>query len=301
MQPRKALGRGLDALIPSAEQNPVEEKIMMAGVPPSLGERVKSVPTGAIVPNRLQPRKVFDEEKINDLAASIKEQGIIQPLIVTQVGPNRYELIAGERRLRASKIAGLAEVPVIIKSADTEKMLELAIIENIQREDLNAIEEALAIKELIDQFGYTQEEAAKSLGKTRVSVANSLRLLNLPKLVQDDVSAGRMSAGHARALLSITNLQEQLQLREKILRSNLTVRDIEKMVQDIRTPLQKSRKVSAPLTPQLKLIIDEMTRTLATKVRIETDKEKKGGKVIIEYYSPQDLDRVYRTIVDENQ
>jgi len=301
MQPRKALGRGLDALIPSAEQNPVEEKIMMAGVPPSLGERVKSVPTGAIVPNRLQPRKVFDEEKINDLAASIKEQGIIQPLIVTQVGPNRYELIAGERRLRASKIAGLAEVPVIIKSADTEKMLELAIIENIQREDLNAIEEALAIKELIDQFGYTQEEAAKSLGKTRVSVANSLRLLNLPKLVQDDVSAGRMSAGHARALLSITNLQEQLQLREKILRSNLTVRDIEKMVQDIRTPLQKSRKVSAPLTPQLKLIIDEMTRTLATKVRIETDKEKKGGKVIIEYYSPQDLDRVYRAIVDENQ
>ena len=290
----------MDALIPTAEPNPVEEKIMMPGVPPNLGERVKTVPVESIVPNRLQPRKVFDEEKINDLAASIKEQGVIQPLIVTQVGPNRYELIAGERRLRASKVAGLSEVPVIIKSADTEKMLEIAIIENIQREDLNPIEEALAIKELIEQFAYTQEEAAKSLGKTRVSVANSLRLLNLPKLIQDDVSAGKISAGHARALLSVTNLQEQLQLREKILRSGLTVRDIEKMVQDIRTPVQKTKKITVPLTPQMKLIVDEMTRTLATKVRIEADREKKGGKVVIEYYSPQDLDRVYRAIVDEN-
>ncbi len=298
MQPRKALGRGLDALIPTAEQSPAEEKMIFNGVPANLGERIRSVPVDAIVPNRLQPRKSFDEEKLKDLASSIKEQGVIQPLIVTQVGPARYELIAGERRLRASKLAGLTDVPVIIKSADTEKMLELAIIENIQREDLNAIEEALAIKELIDQFDYTQEEAAKSLGKTRVAVANSLRLLNLPKLIQEDVASGRLSAGHARSLLAVTNLQEQLQLREKILHSGLTVRDIEKMVQDLRSPTQKTRKVAAPLTPQMKLIIDEMTRALATKVRVEQDREKKGGRVVIDYYSPQDLDRVYRAIVE---
>jgi len=290
MQNRKALGRGLDVLIPKTEVN-------KNFAVPNLGERVKTVPIDSIVPNRLQPRKIFDEEKIKDLAASIKEQGIIQPLIVTQASPNRYELIAGERRLRAAKTAGLAEVPVVIKNVDTESMLELSLIENVQREDLNPIEEAGAIDELIRQFNYTQEEVATRLGKSRAAVTNSLRLLNLPKLIQDDIASNRLSAGHARALLAVSNLQEQLRLRERILNSNLTVRDIERMIQGLKPASSRISKKSVALSPQMKFIEDEITKTLATKVRLEPDREKKGGRLVIEYYTPQDLDRIYNAII----
>lgn len=299
MQPRKALGRGLDALIPTTEEAP-ETTILAPTFTSSTNnnERLKTIPISQISPNRLQPRKVFNDEKINELATSIKEQGIIQPLIVTQVTPNKYELIAGERRLRASKVAGLTEVPVVIKNVDIEGMLELSLIENIQREDLNPIEEAGAMQELINQFGYTQDEAAARLGKSRVAVTNSLRLLNLPKIIQDDVSSGKMSAGHARALLAVTGLQDQLRLREKILTAGLTVRDIEKMIQVVRGGVQKTVKTRTALTPQIKHIEEEITKRLATKVRIEQGRDKKGGSVVIEYYSPQDLDRIYNVIAN---
>lgn len=297
MQLRKALGRGLDSLIPQTEESAPKEVIKPKIVSLPVGDRIKTVSIDLIIPNRLQPRKVFDEDKIRELSASIKEQGIIQPLIVSQAAGGRYELIAGERRLRASKLAGLKELPVVIKDVDSEGMLELSIIENIQREDLNAIEEANAINELIEQFDYTQDEAATRLGKSRVSVTNSLRLLNLPKVVQDDVAAGRMSAGHARALLSLTNLQEQLKAREKIIQSNLTVRDVEQMIQRLKPQgIVKQRAVSGQLTPQMKFISDEITKQLATKVKLEPDKEKKGGRIVIEYYTPQDLDRIYNKI-----
>ena len=299
MQPRKALGRGLDALIPSFEKAGEEKGIFPPAMThANIGERVKTVPIGSIVPNRLQPRKLFDDEKIKELAASIKDQGIIQPLIVTQAGQNRYELIAGERRLRAAKLAGLQEVPIVIKNVDTEGLLELSLIENIQREDLNPIEEAGAMKEMTDQFKYSHEEIAKKLGKSRVAVTNSLRLLSLPKVIQDDVSAGRMSAGHARALLSVTNLPEQLKLRERILNAAMTVRDVEKLIQSIRTPgTRGSRKTNVNLTPQMKFVVDELTKALATKIRLEPDKERKGGRIVVEYYTAQDLDRIYNVII----
>ncbi len=299
MQMRKALGRGLDSLIPVSEES-IPREILGPKIvtQPVTGDRIKTVPINSIIPNRLQPRKVFDEEKIKDLAASIKKQGIIQPLIVNQAMAGNYELIAGERRLRASKLAGLTELPVVIKNVDSEKMLKLSIIENIQREDLNPIEEASAIHELIDQFGYTQDEAATSLGKSRVAVTNSLRLLNLPKVVQEDVISEKMTAGHARALLSLTSLQEQLKMREKILQANLTVRDVEKMIQDLRPATTRTiKKSSVQLTPQMKYISDEITKQLATKIRLEPDREKKGGRIVIEYYTPQDLDRIYNLIV----
>ena len=210
MQNRKALGRGLDVLIPKTEVN-------KNFAVPNLGERVKTVPIDSIVPNRLQPRKIFDEEKIKDLAASIKEQGIIQPLIVTQASPNRYELIAGERRLRAAKTAGLAEVPVVIKNVDTESMLELSLIENVQREDLNPIEEALAYKELIGQYQYTQDELAKRLGRDRSSIANMLRLLKLPEEVRAHIISGQISMGHARAILGVENRELQQTIANQII------------------------------------------------------------------------------------
>lgn len=298
MQLKKSpLGRGLDVLIPSSQIDRSTDMLMPTGVPQSGGERIKFISIQAIVPNRLQPRKFFSEEKLHELAASIKEQGVIQPLIVNQAGPNRYELIAGERRLRAAREAGLAEVPVVIKNVSTESMLELAIIENIQREDLNPIEEANSMKELMDQFGHTQEEVAKRLGKTRVAVANSLRLLNLPKLIQDDVSTGRISAGHARAILGAGDLQQQLKIREKILNTGITVRDVERLVQNAKPATSKARKSSIQLTPQMKYIQDEMTKRLATKIRLEPDKEKKGGRVVIDYYTAQDLDRIYNIII----
>jgi len=298
MHSRRPLGRGLDALIPAAAENAAPPVLPTELTKMHGGDRVRTVPIQQIVPNRMQPRKIFDEEKIRDLSLSIKEQGIIQPLIVVQAAQNRYELIAGERRLRAAKLAGITEVPVIIKNVDTEGMLELSIIENIQREDLNPIEEANALAELINQFDYTQEEIATSLGKSRTAVANSLRLLNLPKVIQDDVSANRLSAGHARALLAVTNLQDQLKLRERIINSRMNVRDIEKMIQGLRPAASRSsRKAAVQLTPQMKFILDDITKKLATKIRLEPDKERKGGRILIDYYTPQDLDRIYKQIV----
>lgn len=288
MQQRKALGKGLASLIPTVS----------VSVPESQADSgAMMVPIASIVPNRQQPRTFFDDERLEELAASIRLHGVIQPLVVRSSMGDRYELIAGERRWRAARIAGLSEVPVIIKQIDDEVSLELAIIENIQREDLNAIEEAKGYQALVDQFDYTQDEAAEKVGKSRAAVANALRLLHLPKVIQDDVMQGRMHAGHARALLVITDLQEQLTLRERILHQQLTVRDVEVMVQERRGRSRSVSRGKQPvLTPQLRLIVDEMTKILGTKVILRPRGEK-GGTCQIEYYSLQDLDRVYRRIV----
>lgn len=294
MQNRKALGRGLDVLMPSSEVN--NDGIITTAL--NIGtEKVRQVAIDNIIANRLQPRKTFNEGSLKELAESIKEEGIIQPLIVTEAAGGRYELVAGERRWRAAKIAGLNEVPVIVKNLTPEEMLEFSIVENIQREDLNVIEESLAYKELMTQFDYTQEEIAEKLGKSRVAVANSLRLLNLPKALQDDVSQGRLSSGHARALLSLKDAREQLMMRDKILSSQLTVRDIERMIQNLNPRVKVTVRRGTSLTPQMKQIADEMTVALSTKVTLQPDKQKKGGKITIEYYSAQDLDRIYTRIV----
>lgn len=290
MQAKKALGKGLASLIPF-------EVVLDSNNEDS--SDVRKVPIDSIIPNRSQPRKAFNEDALKELSESIKANGIIQPLVVCPAVGGRYELVAGERRLRASKIAGLKDVPVIIRSVETGGLLELALIENVQREDLNAIEEALAYKELMENFDYSQEEVADKVGKSRTAVANTVRLLHLPKLIQEDVVMGRLTAGHARALLTVTDLQEQLYLRETVLNSQLTVRDIERMIQErVKGVRRKAKKDNdRALSPQLKFIADEMKKALGTQVHLEPDADRKGGKIIIEYYSPEELDNIYSRII----
>ena len=287
MQSKRGLGRGLDSLIPPPVH--AAEKIE-----PTRGYHLLEI--DSIVPNRQQPRTVFDEEKIRELADSIKEQGIIQPLTVAPLGENRYELIAGERRLRASRMVGLEKVPAVIKEVDDEGMLALSLVENIQREDLNPIEEARAFQELIAQFGHTQEDVAKKVGKSRVAVANSVRLLKLPQVVQEDVANCRYSAGHARAILSVDGIHAQLKLRERILREMPTVRDVEKMVQSyVSGGMKRSRRKKA-LSPQMNDVAERLKQVLGTKVQITP--AGNGGKITIDYYSIEDLNRIYGTIIN---
>ncbi|MBT3181516.1 MAG: ParB/RepB/Spo0J family partition protein [Deltaproteobacteria bacterium] len=284
MQLKRGLGRGLESLIPP----PVEKSSEM-------DRKMRTLPIEQITPNRLQPRTVFDEEKIRELANSIKEQGIIQPLAVSPIREGKYELIAGERRLRASKLAGLTEVPVFIKSVDDEQLLALSLLENIQREDLNPIEESRAYQELVEQFDYTQEEVAQKLGKSRSAVANSLRLLKLPHLIQEDVANERYSSGHARALLSLGSLHDQLKLREKMMHELPTVRDIERMVHEFSNGKKKKAQKKTILSAHMNDLIEKMKQALGTKVKVE--QKGNSGKVIIEYYNAQDLDRIFRSIV----
>lgn len=294
MQPRRALGKGLASLIPSEvnERKKGDEQ-----------KSIQEIDVNAIIPNRLQPRRNFSEESLKELSESIRIKGIVQPLIVTPPVNGRYELIAGERRHRAAIMAGLEKVPVVIMDADPEAMLELAIIENIQREDLNSIEEAMAYKELIETFDFTQEEVADKVCKSRPHVANCLRLLFLPKVIQEDIVVGRLSPGHARALLAVSDLQEQLKIRETILNSRLTVRDVEKLIQDAlaaKPGAGKDKKKAVELSPQMKAVLNEMTQTLGTKVKIMPHKNNKGGRIVLEYYSLQDLNRIYNRIVTNN-
>jgi len=286
MQTKRGLGRGLESLIPP----PATAE---AGAGTRAGYHLLEV--DSIVPNRQQPRTVFDEEKIRELADSIKEQGIIQPLAVAPISEGRYELIAGERRLRAARMIGLDKVPAVIKEVDDEGMLAISLIENIQREDLNPIEEARAYQELVGQFGYTQEEVAKKVGRSRVAVANSVRLLKLPQVVQEDVASGRYSAGHARAILAVDGIHAQLRLRERILRETPTVRDVEKMVQSYTSGGNKRSRSRRQLSPQMTEILETLKQVLGTKVELRPKGE--GGKIVIDYYSQEDLNRIYKTII----
>lgn len=289
MQARKALGKGLASLIPT-------EAVMVSN------EKGSEVDIDLIIPNRMQPRHDFSEDALENLANSIKQKGIIQPLVVAPPVSGRYELIAGERRLRAAKMAGLARVPVVVKEVNAESMLELALIENIQRENLNPIEEALAYQELIDEFGYTQDEVSEKLSKSRPHIANTLRLLQLPKVVQEDVIVGRLTAGHARALLVITDIQELLRIRESILQGGLSVREVETLIQD-RTKkdgrIAKNKKKRVELSPQMTAVIEELTQELGTKVRVNPTKNNKGGHIVIQYYSLQDFNRIFTRIIEK--
>lgn len=302
MLPRKALGKGLSSLIPAAPIAATVTSIAVATSAPT--NSVHKIAIDDIVPNRLQPRKHFNEEALEDLASSIRIHGIIQPIVVCPLPNGRYELIAGERRWRASKKAGLTEVSAVFKEADDQGMLELAIIENIQREDLDPLEEATAYQELMKQFGYSQEQVADKVGKSRPAVANSLRLLNLPKLIQEDIALSRMTAGHARALLSLETIQDQLTIREQILRTQLTVRDVERIVQFRmnRGPKEESKEGGSTetkqLSPQWKQVQEDLTMALGTKVVLHQNADMKGGKIVIEFYSTQDLSRMHDLIVE---
>ena len=275
MNTRKALGKGLGALLPN------KGKITL---------RVSEIPVKEIKANRYQPRKFFNDESIKELSASIKEKGVIQPVLVHKV-ERGYELIAGERRYRATRLLGLETIPAIVKNIQRSEALEIAIVENVQREDLNPIEEARAYKLLMDDFNLTQEGVAKKVGRERSTVANILRLLKLPPLIRKDIESGRLTMGHARALLACETETAMLEMRKQILDYGLNVREVEQ-----RSKKKKSAsKRTSEIPPYLRDISEQIQKRLATKVTIKP-KRKKGGIISIEYYSDEDLDRIIETI-----
>lgn len=283
-----ALGKGLGALINTrvASPTPAVES----------GERVQLVSVEQIVPSPLQPRTVFHEENLDELVASIKEHGIIQPLIVRRRG-DTFELIAGERRWRAARRVGLTEAPIIVREASDQDVLELALIENLQREDLNAIEEAKAFARLAKEFGLRQEDIAQKVGKSRAAVANSMRLLDLDEQVQSFLTQDRISVGHAKVLLSLKSHEEQRLLSEEIIRRNLTVRAAEKLVADHFTksgagkPTRNGTPAGpAALAPAVQHLQNRLQQRLATHVAVRHG--EKRGLIEIEYYGNDDLQRI---------
>ena len=272
---KKALGRGLSALI--GERKEGDRKFFMCSIE-------------KIYPSKSQPRKVFDEDALGELAASIKEKGIIEPLVVRKKG-ERYELIAGERRLRASRMVGLKEVPVVVMEAGDEEALELSLIENIQREELNPIEEAEAYR-VLTGFGLSQEEVAKRVGKDRATVANYLRLLKLPDEVKEELSAGRLTMGHARALLSLEERPLQREVARKVIAKGLSVRETERLVKRLSEEKRgRSTRVAAEKKDiHTKGLEEELRGLFGTKVSL---KEQGGkGKIEIEFYSPEERERI---------
>ncbi len=276
MAKRPALGKGIGALLTSANDE--------------VGRKYFLCPIEELRPHDQQPRKYFDDAKMTELVASVREKGIIQPLVVRRL-EDHYQIIAGERRWRAAQKASLHEVPVVIQDVTDEMAYEMAIIENIQREDLNPIEEAEAYRQLIHRFELTQEEAAKRVGKDRSSVANAMRLLRLPDIVKTDVINGNLSMGHARALLSLEENQDILEAREQLLHKKLSVRETEALVRKIKNFALQPKKFAKPqLDPEIQHLAEELQRALGTQVSIHS--KKKGGKIEISYFSAEDLDRL---------
>jgi ParB family chromosome partitioning protein len=298
MSQQFGLGRGLSSLIPNKQpedQQPTRDEFAartISGGDDSIrGDNfVIEVDVNLIVANPHQPRDLFDDEKLQNLSESIKLHGIIQPLIVTKNG-NKYELIAGERRFQASKLAGLKKVPVIIREANELQKLELAIIENVQRHDLNAIEEGKAYQKLADEYQFSQEEIAKKMGKSRSLVANKMRLLSLPIEVQKGLVDQKITEGHAKAILSLTNPEKQRALYELIIKSNLTVRQVEEKTREVSVRSYDRGKTA---DPQMKSVENALVEVLGTKVKVS--KSGDGGKIVIEYYSQEDLDSLIQKI-----
>ncbi len=264
--------------------------------PESLQDDFLEVAISKIATNPQQPRHDFSENELQDLAASIKEHGIIQPLIVAKIAPEQYELIAGERRLKAAKLAGLEMVPVIIREeAGEREKLELALVENIQREDLNVLEESRAYKKLIEEFDLTQEEISEKVGKSRSSVANKVRLLGLPIEIQRALQEGKITEGHARSMLAISNPEKQRALFELILKDNLTVRQTEDKVREVTVSTHKRRVGAAVQDPILEEKGNQIAQALGTKVQIK--KSGGGGKIIVDFYSPEELENITSKII----
>ena len=281
MNQKKVLGRGLGALIPQREAAPP--------APSGLAE----IPLSQISPNPYQPRKSFNEASIDELARSVREHGIVQPLVVTRAG-DRYKLIAGERRFRAAQKAGLSSVPAVIKEIAQEgDALQIALIENIQREDLNPIEEAMAYHQLHEEFGLTQEEISKRVGKERSTVANFLRLVKLPEPVKKLLASGQLSMGHARALLAVESPKKQEQLADRVVKRNLSVRQTEMLAANSggKPPVEKKEKEKDVFTRDAE---EKLQRTLRTKVEI--DRKRRGGVIRIRFASEDDLIRIYDDI-----
>ncbi len=274
---KMGLGRGLDALLP--ETNDMDNMVSMIAVT-------------EIDRNPDQPRRDFDETALQTLADSIRAAGVLQPLLVVEEN-GRYRIVAGERRFRAARIAGLDKVPCIVRDLSAQEQMEAALIENLQREDLNPIEEAAAVKQFMDACHYTQEQAAKRLGKSRPALANLLRLLSLPQVVQDDVIAGRLSAGHARVLAGIEEERRQIALAQLTILEGLSVRELEKAAAQ-PTPVIKSKPAPKPLPLELQDMENRMQETFGLRTQLRGT--RKRGKIILQYYSEDELERLYQCL-----
>ena len=292
----KGLGKGLEALFGDAEVAPAEKKpaarkkqtAAKTEEAPSEEGGVLYVSIDDIRPNSAQPRKTFDDEKLEELSASIERHGVIQPVVLRKLGKG-YELVAGERRWRAARMAGLKEIPCIVKELSDEENMLLAIIENMQREDLNPIEEAEGIRQMIDTYGLTQEQVSYSVGKSRPYISNSLRLLKLPAKVQELTAEGKITTGHARALAGIKSRQVQVDLAMRAAKDDLSVRQIENLVKAAKEPPKKPAS-RTPKTADEKRVEEDLKNALGTRVRL--NRKGKKGKIEIEFYSTEELERL---------
>jgi ParB family chromosome partitioning protein len=291
---KRALGRGLSALIPQAAPTPPANSKAAAEQAPKNG--VLKLPIEAIHRDNAQPRRYFDEAKLAELTESIKTQGILQPVLVRKDGQG-YKLIAGERRWRAAQAAGLKEVPALVRDVTEVQAFELALVENLQRSDLNPIEEAEGYQRLLEEFKLTQEQISQRVGKERSTVANALRLLGLPKDVKAMVADGSLSMGHARALLGVPRLPELQALATQVAQQKLSVRDTEKLVQQRRTHKKEGGK-PARQSPQVRSLVEELQRLLGTKVRL-TEKGQGKGTLEVDFFSYDDLDRLLKLLRKE--
>jgi ParB family chromosome partitioning protein len=281
---KKALGKGLQALLP-------EKKYISAG----MGAEVLEIPLDKIIPNRSQPRTIFGESELQALAKSLKETGVLQPIVVRRIGDGSFELVAGERRWRAAKLAGLPSVPSLVRVSNDEKSLVLALVENIQREGLNPMEEARAYSRLLTEFGLTQDQVGMAIGKDRSSVANIIRLVSLPNEIQKLIENYDVTLGHAKVLAGIANVDDQLAVAKKIVKDQLSVRQTEMIVEGLRkkektqTILKSSRRQVSPVEEQLR-------KKLETKVKVA--KGARGGQIVIHFYSDDDLSRIAGIILE---
>jgi ParB family transcriptional regulator, chromosome partitioning protein len=300
-QQKRGLGKGLGALIPTVPLAAAADPggaVSERGQPGDVGAYFDEIPVGAITPNPRQPRQVFDEEALEDLAASIQAVGLLQPVVVRKVMPGHYELVMGERRWRACELAGLPQIPAIVRETPNDDMLRNALIENLHREQLNPLEEAAAYQQLLDDFSATHEELARKVGRSRPHISNTIRLLSLPAGVQKRVAAGVLSAGHARALLAVDDLQAQEQLAHRIVAEGLSVRAVEEIValgaQALKEPRQQHEPRPKPVAPALKDLADRLSDAFETRVKVELGQRK--GKIVIEFASHDDLERIVKTM-----
>jgi ParB/RepB/Spo0J family partition protein len=303
-QQRRGLGKGLGALIPTG---PVPGSEPVGGLSESAplaevnGARFAELPVTSISPNSRQPRQQFDEEALEELAASIGIVGLLQPVVVRETGPERYELIMGERRWRASQVAGLDNIPAIVRETSDTDMLRDALMENLHRQQLNALEEAAAYQQLLDDFGATHEQLATRVGRSRPHISNTLRLLNLPPAVQRRVAAGVLSAGHARALLSLDSTEAQEHLAHRVVAEGLSVRAVEEIIatRDAEPKGSALRRVGArrPAPPVLRELADRLSDRYETKVSVDQGKRK--GKIVVEFASIDDLERIIKVMAPD--
>jgi ParB family transcriptional regulator, chromosome partitioning protein len=306
-QQKRGLGKGLGALIPSGPA-------VAGGIPgihgalgtaqysddeadlPIEGAYLEEVPVGAIRPNPRQPRQIFDEDTLSELAASIAVVGLLQPVVVRKAGPGSFELIMGERRWRASQLAGIDLIPAIVRETSDDDLLRNALMENLHREQLNPLEEAAAYQQLLDDFAVTHEELARRVGRSRPHISNTIRLLNLPPAVQKRVAAGVLSAGHARALLAIDDPEFQEQLALRIVAEGLSVRAVEEIVATGARPAKGARAPASrqPVAPGLRDLADRLSDLFDTRVKVELGQRK--GKIVVEFASLEDLERIVRSM-----